>query len=102
MTRAPEWPSGLVPTRRTADFTEATIPAGLRRAHATRPGAWALLHVLAGELLFRDLVSGEERHLAPGVHALIHPERRHEVEPLGPVRFHVEFRAPMPMGAAPG
>lgn len=89
-----EWPAGLVPGRRTAEFTEATLPAGLRRAHATRAGVWARLHVTEGRLLFRDLVSGAEQPLGPGVHALIHPERRHEVEPLGAVRFFVEFCAP--------
>lgn len=102
MTRTPEWPPGLVPTRRTAEFTEATIPAGLRRAHATAADTWALLHVLDGELLFRDLVSGEERRLAPGVHALIFPERRHEVESLGPVRFYLEFFVRPQAEAGPG
>lgn len=96
MTAAPDWPPGLVATRRTPDFTEATIPAGLRRAHSTAAGVWARLHVLEGGLLFRDLVSGEERSLAPGIHALIFPERRHEVEPLGAVRFYVEFLRPPP------
>ncbi len=90
----PDWPDALVPVRRTAEFTEATVPAGLRRAHATRPGTWARLHVLEGRLLFRDLASGAEQVLGPGVHPVIHPERLHEVEPQGAVRFFVEFCAP--------
>jgi tellurite resistance-related uncharacterized protein len=89
----PPWPPDLVPTRRTAEFTATTIPAGLRRAHSTRAGTWARLHVLEGRLRFRDPLAGSERDLGPGVHAVNHPERLHEVAPLGPVRFFVEFLA---------
>lgn len=64
----PVWPPGLVPGRRTAEFDEATIPAGLLRAHATRPGTWGRVHVMEGRLRFRDLASGEERELGRGVH----------------------------------
>jgi tellurite resistance-related uncharacterized protein len=89
----PPWPPDLVPTRRTAEFTETTIPAGLLRAHSTRAGTWARLHVLEGQLLFREPLPGAERKLGPGIHAVIHPEREHQVAPLGPVRFFVEFLA---------
>lgn len=90
----PPWPDGLVAYRRSPDFTETTIPGGLLRAHATKPGVWAKLHVLAGSLRFRDLESGEERLLPMGVHPLIFPAALHEVEPCGPVRFFVEFHKP--------
>lgn len=92
----PPWPEGLVPYRRTPEFTQTTIPAGLTRAHATRAGTWARILVLEGELLFRDLPSGAEMRLGPGLHPLIHPARLHEVAPLGPVRFLVEFCGPAP------
>jgi tellurite resistance-related uncharacterized protein len=88
-------PPGLVPDRRTADFTEATLPAGLRRAHTTKEGAWGLIHVVEGRLLYRitdprrpALESVLSPHAPPGV---IEPTVLHEVEPLGPVRFYVEF-----------
>jgi tellurite resistance-related uncharacterized protein len=88
-------PPGLVPYRRTAEFTESTVPAGLLRAHVTKAGAWGLIHVLDGRLAYRVtdprrpasetiLTAGNE----PGV---VEPTILHEVEPLGPVRFYVEF-----------
>lgn len=86
-----DWPAGLTPYKRTPEFTETTIPAGLLRAHATKPGTWAQLHVLSGRLRFSDLVRGVVLDLDPGRHPLIRPEELHEVAPLGPVRFFVEF-----------
>lgn len=90
---APPWPADAAAYRRTPEFTETTVPGGLLRAHATRPGTWARLHVLEGRLLFRDLADGAETVLDPGIHPLIHPGRPHEVAPVGPVRFFVEFCA---------
>jgi tellurite resistance-related uncharacterized protein len=92
-------PPGLAPYARTAEFTESTVPAGLLKAHTTKAGSWALIHVLAGRLAYRivdprrpvseTLLSPET---PPGV---IEPTVLHEVAPLGPVRFYVEFhRAP--------
>jgi tellurite resistance-related uncharacterized protein len=88
---------------RTAEFTETTVPAGLLRAHTTKAGAWGLIHVLEGRLAYRitdprrpasqTVLSPDE---APGV---VEPTILHEVEPLGPVRFYVEFfRAPQAGG----
>lgn len=88
---APPWPEDATPYRRTPEFTETTVPAGLLRAHATRPGTWARLHVLSGRLAFLDLADGRRLELGPGIHPLIHPQRPHEVAPLGAVRFLVEF-----------
>jgi tellurite resistance-related uncharacterized protein len=85
------WPDDLAPYKRTPIFTEATVPAGLLRAHETKAGVWARLHVLEGALHFRDLVSGEERLLSPGIHPLVFPVSPHEVAPDGLVRFFVEF-----------
>lgn len=86
-----DWPKGLTPYKRTPEFTETTIPAGLLRAHATKPGTWAQLHLLHGRLRFRDLDRNTVLDLAPGIHPLIRPEALHAVAPLGPVRFLVEF-----------
>ncbi len=87
----PDWPPDLRPYRRTPEFDAQTTPGALQRAHSTRPGTWAQLHVLAGALVFRDLVSGHEQALPTGVHRVIFPERPHEVVINGPVRFFVEF-----------
>jgi len=87
------WPQGLAAYKRTSEFTEASVPAGLLRSHSTKAGVWAKLHVLSGRLLFRDLAAGTETELAPGIHPLIYPQSQHEVAPLGAVRFFVEFHA---------
>ncbi|HEY7977242.1 MAG TPA: DUF1971 domain-containing protein [Rhizomicrobium sp.] len=88
-------PDGVQPYRRTAVFTQDTVPAGLLKAHSTRDGVWALINVLEGELIYR--VTDPRRpasqrvltpHTPPGV---IEPTILHAVEPLGPVRFFVEF-----------
>jgi len=90
-----ELPPGLESYRRTDGFTEATVPKGLLADHTTKEGAWALIHVAEGQLRYRvtdprraplDIVLTPEG--APGV---IEPTVRHHVEPIGSVRFHVEF-----------
>lgn len=87
------WPKGLAAYRRTPDFDGRTLPAGLRRAHSTKPGVWAKLYIEAGSLRFTDEATGIETELGPGIHPLIRPEAPHHVTPTGPVRFFVEFYA---------
>jgi tellurite resistance-related uncharacterized protein len=85
-------PSACQPYRRTPVFTEATVPSALLRSHRTAPGTWALIRVLEGRLLYRVLDPRSERTLDPwGAPGLVEPGVRHEVAPLGPVRFQVEF-----------
>ena len=96
-------PTGLTPYRRTDTFTETTVPAGLLKAHSTKAGTWGLIHVLEGRLAYRindprrpacDTVL--DPATAPGV---VEPTILHAVEPLGPVRFYVEFfKADAPEG----
>lgn len=87
-----EWPTeGLSAYKRTADFTETSIPAGLLRHHSTRAGVYGCLNVLEGRLRFHDIPSGRDRILTKGTYRVIFPERKHEVEPIGKVRFFIEF-----------
>lgn len=88
-------PANATPYRRTETFTESTVPAGLLRAHTTKEGAWALIHVLTGRLRYQ--ITDPRRPAAetvltpadpPGV---VEPTILHQVEPLGPVEFYVEF-----------
>lgn len=88
-----ELPPGVTAYRRTPIFTEATIPAALRHRHATKSGVWALITVVEGRLRLRRLNSGSETDLDPDAPGIIAPEEPHEVEPLGSVRFFVEFHA---------
>ena len=88
-------PANARPYRRTAEFTEATVPAGLLKAHTTKEGAWALIHVLEGRLAYRVIAPRRLRSetvLTPDTPCgVVEPTILHEVEPLGPVRFFVEF-----------
>lgn len=88
-------PDGLEPYKRTEVFTEASVPAGLLQAHATKAGAWALIHVIEGRLVYRIVDPRwplSDTVLEPGPPpGVVEPTVLHEVEPLGPVRFYVEF-----------
>lgn len=88
-------PRGAKPYRRTDTFTPATIPAGLLRSHATKAGVWGLIHVLEGHLIYRvtdPRRSPLEKILSPDLPpGVIAPQVLHEVEPVGDVRFYVEF-----------
>lgn len=88
-------PIELQAYRRTPEFTEATVPPALLKAHTTKDGTWALIHVLEGRLRYRiedPRRAASEAILtpetAPGV---VEPTILHAVEPLGAVRFFVEF-----------
>lgn len=85
------WPSTLVAYHRTDTFTEETVPAKLLTEHVLKPGAWALLRVVEGELGFVDLEEGHEGTLTPEVPEFIEPEQRHHVVLRGPVKFYIEF-----------
>lgn len=73
-------------------FTEATVPAGLLRRHTTRAGTWGRIVVLSGRLRYRILEPALEEHvLDADRHGVVEPEVPHEVAPLGPVSFRVDF-----------
>ena len=97
-----ELPAGLTVTKRTPVFDEATTPAGLLRDHTTKPGVWARIRVLEGELGFRTLGPAPEEHLlTPTRPGIVPPELPHEVALRGPVRFCVEFLREAPEGSEP-
>lgn len=96
-----ELPPGLVAYRRTPVFSETTLPAGLRREHRTKAGVWGVITVIDGRLRLRRLAPLVETVLGPSSAAVVAPEEPHDVEPLGPVRFFVEFHAaPTPTGSS--
>ncbi len=84
-------PAGHAAYRRTPVFTQDTVLAALLSAHETKDGAWALLHVLEGKLRFCIENPPAETILEPGQPGVIEPKVPHHVEPLGPVRFYLEF-----------
>lgn len=78
--------------KQTPTFTEKTVPAGLLSAHTTKDGVWAKIIVLEGELLYRILEPElEEIVLSADRFGVIEPQIEHSVQPLGNVRFLVEF-----------
>ena len=88
-------PAGCVATRRTPVFTQDTVPPALLGAHEIKGGAWAMIHVLEGKLRYCMEAPPSECTLEPGQPGVIEPQVRHHVEPVGPVRFYLEFyRAP--------
>jgi tellurite resistance-related uncharacterized protein len=90
-----ELPDGYAPHRRTATFSEATLPERLRHRHTTKRGVWAHIRVERGRLRYRlHEPFHEEQILEPGTPGIVPPEVEHEVEPLGPVEFFVEFYRP--------
>ena len=89
-----EMPHGFVPYKRTVEFTNETIPAGLLRSHSLKLGTWGRLTMLSGVLSFSVEVPTalqKERTISPKASLSIPPELLHMVAPLGPVRFYIEF-----------
>ena len=91
---AMEWPENLAVRRRTSEFDETSVPAGLLRDHTTKRGVWGRIHVLEGALVYRV---GAPIHraitIAAGASAIVVPEVRHHVEIEGRARFLIEFSA---------
>lgn len=86
-------PDHVRPYRRTPVFTEATMPAALKAEHSTKPGVWGLVTVLEGQLRLTFLDTGEHHLLDAQTPGVVAPERPHRAEPLGPVRFTIDFCA---------
>jgi tellurite resistance-related uncharacterized protein len=77
---------------RSVEWDEATLPAGLRRAHRLGTGTWGRITIRAGSLVFHaqtdppievELEEGSTRVIPPGV--------EHDVDPVGPVRLTLDF-----------
>lgn len=88
-------PRGLESYKRTATFTEDTVPAALLNDHSTKDGTWGLIRVEEGRLRYHVTDPRRPalvRELTPeNVPEVVEPTILHRVEPMGPVRFHVEF-----------
>jgi tellurite methyltransferase len=82
-------PSSARQYKRTATFTELTLPAALRADHRTKPGTWARIVVEAGRAEYH--ARGRGRILERGVVGIVEPEVPHRLVPLGPLAVHVEF-----------
>ena len=86
-----ELPAHFVPYKRTPIFTEESVPAALRNDHSTKTGVWGKIIVEEGRLRYRVGPLDVDVELSPDNGGIVIPEVLHSVEPLGPVRFFVEF-----------
>lgn len=86
-----ELPDRFVAYKRTPDFTEESLPAALRKDHSTRTGVWAKIIVAEGRVRYRVPALDADMELSPDKIGVVVPEVPHNVEPLGPTRFFVEF-----------
>lgn len=85
-------PTNAKAYKRTPTFTQDTIPAGLKKSHSTIEGAWAKIVVEEGRLKYViETNPPEENQLSPERHGVVEPVVLHHVEPLGAVKFYVEF-----------
>lgn len=85
-------PAELKSYKRTPEFNEGTVPAGLLKAHSTKEGTWARIVVVSGQLHYRILEPElEELILSSEKHGVVEPTILHEVAPIGEVVFYVEF-----------
>ena len=89
-----ELPEGLRLVRSSAEWSEQSMPAGLRRAHRLARGTWGRVAVRGGQLRFVDATAPAlEVELGPGSTQAIPPDVEHAVQPLGQVRFTIDFFA---------
>ncbi len=89
-----ELPGNLRLVRTSPVWDEDSIPAGLRRAHRVAGGTWGRIVVQEGRLRFSMATEPPLTvEMGPGDNQPIPPDVEHEVLPLGPVRFSVEFLA---------
>jgi hemoglobin len=82
--------------RRLGPFIASTLPPGLLRAHALKPGCWGVLTVEAGHIVYVwDDAPDEPIALGAGNSVVISPERRHHIAVDGEFRLGIMlFRQP--------
>ncbi len=86
-------PEQVAPYKKTPEFTEHTIPAGLLNDHQTKEGTWGKIIILEGTLEYTILEPElEVIELTAVNHGVVEPTILHRVKPLGQVRFYVEFQ----------
>ena len=86
-----EIPSGASPYKKTPEFSEESIPAGLLKEHSTKAGVWGVITILSGSLRYVIPETGVDAILEPDRPGIVLPEQVHFIEAIGPVRFFVEF-----------
>jgi tellurite resistance-related uncharacterized protein len=84
-------PDSVAPYKKTPEFTEATVPAGLLKDHQTKAGVWGKIVLLEGELEYTIIEPELEIiKLDKSKCGVVEPTILHHVTPLGKVRIYVE------------
>ncbi|MBO0821875.1 MAG: DUF3565 domain-containing protein, partial [Nocardiopsaceae bacterium] len=88
-------PGAVRHVRSSPEWDERTLPPGLLRDHRLAAGTWGRIAVRQGTLRFTmDGEPARTTELTPGSPAqAIPPQARHAVQPLGRVRFRIDFYA---------
>lgn len=85
-------PNDVTPYKRTPEFDELSVPAGLLKEHRTKEAVWGKIVVLEGQLQYTiNEPTTEVIILDEQTYGVVEPTIKHEVKPLGKVRFYVEF-----------
>ena len=86
-----ELPEHFISYKQTPVFSEESLPDGLKKDHSSKTGVWAKIIVTEGKLLYRVAALDTEMELSRNQAGIVVPDVLHCVEPLGAVRFFVEF-----------
>lgn len=78
-------------TRRTAVFTESSLPAGLTKDHRTKADTWVAINVIQGALVLYLADSSTPINVDPSQSAWLEPAVPHRVVCAQPVRFYLAF-----------
>jgi len=85
-------PEGFVPYKRTAVFTEESIPKGLLKDHTVKEDCYAKICIIEGELDYTitepEISTYRLNKNLPGI---IEPQIKHHIKAVNKVRFFVEF-----------
>ena len=71
-------PAKVESYKKTPEFTQATVPHGLLKAHQTKEGTWGKIVVVSGQLNYRILEPEfEELVLSQEKHGVVEPTMLH-------------------------
>jgi tellurite resistance-related uncharacterized protein len=85
-------PDSLTHYKSTPEFNADSVPAGLLKSHRTAENVWGRIRIIEGSLRYHILEPEPETLLlTPDRHGVVEPGIQHQVEPIGPVRFCVDF-----------
>lgn len=85
-------PTELTFHKRTPDFNNESVPAGILGHHKTADNVWGKIVVTDGSLTYRILEPSVEEHKIDASNfGVVAPQAAHQVEMHGPVTFYIEF-----------